>query len=64
MTTPFLSRSVFVLIALFAVRTTPVAALDALAEELYPLLTTGISVWVLAAILAALLLGHPGLPER
>ena len=64
MTTPFLRRSVFVLVALFAVRTTPVAALDALAEKLEPLLTNGTSVWVLAAILAALLIGHPGLRQR
>lgn len=57
----FLRRSVFLLVALFAVRTTPVAALEALAEELHPWLTTGTSVWVLAALLATLIVGHPSL---
>ena len=64
MTITFLSRSVFVLVALFAAQTTPVTALDALAEKLEPFLTNGTSVWVLAAILAALLIGHPGLRQR
>ncbi|WP_043839935.1 hypothetical protein [Muricoccus aerilatus] len=57
----FLRRSVFLLVALFAVRTTPVSALESLAEELQPLLTTGTSAWVLAALFAALLVSHPGL---
>ena len=58
---PLLRWSAFLLVALFAVRTTPVSALESLAEELHPLLTTGTSIWVLAAILAALIVGHPGL---
>ena len=64
MASTFLRRSVFLLVALFAIRTTPVAALEALAEELHPFLTTGTSVWVLAAVLAALIVGHPGLRQR
>lgn len=64
MPTTFLRRSVFLLVALFAVRTTPVTALESLAQELHPWLTTGTSVWVLAALLAVLLVGHPGLHRR
>lgn len=64
MTATVLSRSVFLFVALFAVRSTPVAGLQALAEELHSLLTTGTSVWVLAAILAALIIGHPALRQH
>jgi len=60
----FLSRTVFLIAALFAVRSTPVQALAALAEEIHPLLTTGTSVWVLAAILAVLIISHPALRQR
>ena len=64
MPTTFLRRSVFLLVALFAIRATPVSALESLTERLHPLLTTGTSVWVLAALLAALLVGHPELRKR
>ena len=64
MAVTFLRRSIFLLVALFAIQSTPVAALQELAREIHPLLTTGTSVWVLSALLAAILVSHPGLRRR
>lgn len=59
----FLHRSIFLLVALFAVQSTPAEALRGFAREIYPLLNTGPAVWVLAALLAAILISHPGLRQ-
>lgn len=59
-----LRRFTFLFIALFAIRTTPATALQQLARELHPFLTTGTSVWVLGAMLAAVIISHPGMRRR
>lgn len=64
MAVSFLRRSIFLLVALFAVKSTPVSALQEFAREIHPLFTTGTSVWVLSALLAAILVSHPGLRQR
>jgi len=64
MSATFLRRSIFLLVALFAIRSTPATALQELAREIHPLLTTGTSVWVLAAMLAAVVISHPGMRRR